>query len=80
MGISLGCISSGRGLEYRWQRREYLGYIFCKIPGTTYKNTNGDIAVDHYKQFKKDVSLMKEMGLKAYRFSIAWSMVYIPER
>ena len=58
----------GKGLSI-WDK-------FSEIPGTTYKNTNGKIAVDHYKQFKKDVSLMKEMGLKAYRFSIAWSRIY----
>lgn len=50
--------------------------IYTKIPGTTYKGTNGDIAVDHYHRYKEDVALMAEMGLKAYRFSIAWSRIY----
>jgi 6-phospho-beta-glucosidase len=49
---------------------------FTKIPGKTYKNTNGDIAVDHYHRYKEDVALMAEMSLKAYRFSIAWSRIY----
>ena len=35
-------------------------------------------ACDHYHQWKEDVALMKEMGLKSYRFSISWSRV-IPE-
>jgi len=48
---------------------------FTKIPGTTFQGTNGDVAVDHYHRFKEDVALMAEMGLKAYRFSIAWSRV-----
>lgn len=33
------------------------------------------IASDHYHRFKEDVSLMKELGLKAYRFSIAWTRI-----
>ena len=32
-------------------------------------------ACDHYHQWKEDVALMKEMGLKSYRFSISWSRV-----
>ncbi|MGL5068537.1 MAG: glycoside hydrolase family 1 protein [Sarcina sp.] len=49
---------------------------YVKIPGTTYKNTTGKIAVDHYNRFKEDVMLMKEMGLKAYRFSISWARIF----
>lgn len=44
---------------------------FVRIPNKTFKNTTGDVAVDHYHRFKEDVKLMAEMGLKAYRFSIA---------
>ncbi|EUJ30746.1 aryl-phospho-beta-D-glucosidase BglC [Listeria floridensis FSL S10-1187] len=51
---------------------------FVKEPGTTFKNTNGNIAVDHYHRFREDVALMAEQGLKAYRFSIAWSRI-IPD-
>lgn len=49
---------------------------FVRIPGKTFKATTGDKAVDHYNRFKEDVALMAEMGLKAYRFSIAWSRIY----
>ncbi|TLG72034.1 glycoside hydrolase family 1 protein [Culicoidibacter larvae] len=48
---------------------------YVRIPGTTYKDTNGDVAVDHYHRYKEDVALMAEMGLKAYRFSIAWTRI-----
>lgn len=47
-----------------------------KIPGTTYEGTNGDVAVDHYHRYKEDVKLMADAGLKAYRFSIAWSRIF----
>ena len=49
---------------------------FVKVPGTTYKNTNGDVAVDHYHHLEEDVRLMAEMGLKTYRFSIAWARIF----
>lgn len=40
--------------------------------------TDFKIASDHYHRFKEDVQLFKELGLKAYRFSIAWTRV-MPE-
>ncbi|MGL5577133.1 MAG: glycoside hydrolase family 1 protein [Sarcina sp.] len=49
---------------------------YVKIPGTTYKNTTGKVAVDHYHRFKEDVALMKEMGLRAYRFSVSWPRIF----
>lgn len=49
---------------------------FVRIEGKTYKGTNGDIAVDHYHYYKEDVRFMAEMGLKTYRFSIAWARIY----
>lgn len=36
------------------------------------------IASDHYHHFKEDVQMMAELGLKAYRFSIAWTRI-IPD-
>ena len=35
----------------------------------------GDVACDHYRRFRDDVALMRELGLKAYRFSVAWARV-----
>lgn len=35
-----------------------------------------DVASDHYHRFREDIALMKEMGLKAYRFSIAWTRIF----
>lgn len=37
---------------------------------------NYDVASDHYHHFKEDVALMKECGLKAYRFSFAWARIF----
>ncbi|GHU61575.1 aryl-phospho-beta-D-glucosidase [Clostridia bacterium] len=49
---------------------------FVRIPEKTFKETNGDVAVDHYHRYKEDVALMKEQGLKAYRFSVAWTRIF----
>ena len=51
---------------------------FCKVPGKVANFDNGDIACDHYHRFKEDLDLMKWMGVKAYRFSVAWPRV-IPD-
>ncbi|MEI3612504.1 glycoside hydrolase family 1 protein [Pseudogracilibacillus sp. SO30301A] len=49
---------------------------FVRIPGKTFKGTTGDVAVDHYHRYKEDVKLMAEMGLKTYRFSVAWTRIF----
>ena len=43
---------------------------FVRIQGKTFKNTTGDIAVDHYHRFKEDLALMAEMGFKTYDFQL----------
>ena len=35
----------------------------------------GDVSDDHYHHWKDDIKMMKNMGLKAYRFSISWSRI-----
>ena len=41
----------------------------------TGRGVTGDVACDHYHRFREDVRLLAEMGVNAYRFSIAWSRV-----
>jgi beta-glucosidase len=49
--------------------------MFCRKPGVIRNAETGDMACDHYHRFKADVALMKQIGLKAYRLSIAWPRV-----
>lgn len=57
----------GRG-ESIWDR-------FSHTPGKIVNGDTGDVACDHYHRFQQDVKLMKELGIKAYRFSIAWPRI-----
>jgi beta-glucosidase len=43
--------------------------------GNVYLNHTGARAADHYHRVDEDVALMKEIGLRAYRFSVSWSRV-----
>ncbi len=63
-----GAVNEGGKGKHIWD-------IYVKEPGHAYGGHTGDMACDHYHRFKEDVALMKEMGLKAYRFSIDWSRV-----
>jgi beta-glucosidase len=48
---------------------------FCRTPGRVRDGDTGDVAADHYHRWVDDVELMREVGLKAYRFSVAWPRV-----
>ena len=49
---------------------------FSHTPGRVAQDHNGDVACDQYHRYKEDVQLLKWLGVKAYRFSIAWSRVF----
>jgi beta-glucosidase len=68
--IEGGVREDGRG-ESIWDR-------FSHTPGRIHDGTTGDVACDHFHRWKDDVALMAELGLRAYRFSIAWPRV-VPE-
>ena len=58
----------GRGLSI-WD-------TFSHMPGKTRNGDTGDIACDSYHRWAEDIALLKEMHLKAYRFSIAWPRIF----
>ena len=47
------------------------------MPGKIFADHHGDIACDHYRRFADDVRMMRELGIRAYRFSISWSRVLL---
>ncbi|MDC3417021.1 GH1 family beta-glucosidase [Aquibacillus salsiterrae] len=58
----------GRGLSI-WD-------TFSKTPGKVLNGDNGDVACDSYHRYEEDVKLMKELGIDAYRFSVAWPRIF----
>lgn len=57
----------GRG-ESVWDR-------FSHTPGRVFNGDTGDVAADHYHRWQDDIRLMQDIGLNAYRFSIAWPRI-----
>src|SRR4029079_17794850 len=57
----------GRG-ESIWDR-------FTALPGRVANGDTGRVACDSYHRYREDVRLMRDLGLNAYRFSIAWPRV-----
>jgi beta-glucosidase len=55
-----------------------LGIWDALYEGHTKRNENGKTACDEYHRYKEDVALMKQIGLKSYRFSVSWPRV-MPE-
>jgi beta-glucosidase len=56
--------------------------VYCRQPAdlgsSIYEGHTGEVACDHYHRFAEDVALMRQIGLRAYRFSISWPRV-IPD-
>jgi len=48
---------------------------FTHRPGVIEDGSSGDVACDHYRLWESDIDLMAEVGLGAYRFSVAWPRV-----
>ena len=57
----------GRG-ESIWDR-------FCATPGKVRAGDTGAVACDFYHRYPDDIALMRELGLGAFRFSIAWPRI-----
>ncbi len=58
----------GRG-ESVWDR-------FSATPGKVRNGDSGAVACDFYHRYSDDIRLMNELGVDAFRFSIAWPRVY----
>jgi beta-glucosidase len=66
--IEGAAFEDGKG-ESNWDR-------FARIPGKTANGDTLDVACDHYHRYKSDFALMRKLGVKHYRLSIAWSRIF----
>lgn len=57
----------GRGLSV-WD-------TFVRQPGDIEDSSTGDVAADFYHRYKDDIRIMSNLGLQAFRFSIAWPRI-----
>lgn len=74
-----GAASAAPQIEGGWDCDGRTPSIWDIAPAKKIRNgDNCRTACDHYHRMKEDVALMREIGLKSYRFSISWSRV-IPE-
>src|SRR4030065_1120769 len=75
-GFTWGAATAAYQIEGAWDedgKGESIWDRFSHTPGMIANGETGDIATDHYHRWSQDVGLMKEMGIMAYRFSIAWA-------
>jgi beta-glucosidase len=65
--IEGGVAEGGRGQSI-WD-------TFSRKEGAVFGGHTGDVACDHYHRYPEDVALMRELGVGAYRFSVAWPRI-----
>jgi len=76
-----GAATSAYQIEGAWNedgRRPSIWDTFVHRPGHVRTGETGDTAADHYHRLAEDLELMSAIGLKAYRFSVAWTRI-VPE-
>jgi beta-glucosidase len=55
-----------------------MWYGFARTPGHIVGGDLQDVACDHYRRYKEDVAIMRDLGLTGYQFSVSWARV-LPE-
>ncbi len=73
-----GAATASYQIEGAWNedgKGESIWDRFSHTPGKVRNGDTGDVACDHYHRWREDVALMQKLGLKAYRFSIAWPRI-----
>ena len=77
-GFTWGAATAAYQIEGAWKedgKGESIWDRFSHTPGRIETGETGDIACDHYHRWREDIQLMKEIGIRAYRFSISWPRI-----
>jgi beta-glucosidase len=78
-GFSWGTATASYQVEGAWDedgRGESIWDRFSHTEGRVLNGDTGDVACDQYHRYKEDVAIMKQLGQRGYRFSIAWPRVF----
>ncbi len=73
-----GAATASYQIEGAWQadgKGESVWDRLAHTPGKVLNGDSGDVACDHYHRYQEDVRMMKDLGLKSYRFSISWPRI-----
>lgn len=60
------------GSKHSKLSESYFAIKFCKLPGKIADGSDGSVACDSYNRTAEDIQLLKDIGSKAYRFSLSW--------
>jgi beta-glucosidase len=74
-----GCATSSYQIEGAAKedgRVESIWDRFAATPGRIRDGTSGEVACDHYHRWPEDLDIGRDLGLGAYRFSIAWPRIF----
>lgn len=78
-GFIWGAATSSYQIEGAWKedgKGESIWDRFSHTPGKVDQGDHGDVAADHYHLWQDDIELMKEIGIRSYRFSISWPRIF----
>jgi beta-glucosidase len=74
-----GCATSAYQIEGAWDEDGKGPSVWDRLshtPGIIRTGDTGDVACDFYHRYREDVGLMKELGLRSFRFSVSWPRVF----
>ena len=74
-----GAASAAAQIEGAWNEDGKCPSIWDVAGDHIQDGQDCHMACDHYHRYKEDVALMKELGLKSYRFSVSWCRI-MPEK
>jgi beta-glucosidase len=78
-GFLWGAATSAYQIEGAWDedgKGESIWDRFAHRSRRVAGGATGDVACDHYHRFEEDIDIMAAMGVRAYRFSLAWTRLF----